>query len=624
MRKLGDFFGERKFPEDQETRISQAVASKDGLPAQVFRSYATRTHTFLNGFEKRESIKGTRPGTPFYRKRAVEILIDWLGKGPKKQNAWIIYRQAAILYMQAELVTLDTLLSEVPAPDTLSVTEALKLTCSRATEYEVSKDDVLRFYDLWGIERTPDFETSIDDWMKPDEDALQRRQLATATTAVRELKKAVAASALEAAALRQQIERTEQAEAETRSAQKTLTDAAHKLEESVAALADEVRRGGARLNALEGGSKDSVSTSTLTSEIQRLEASTKAALKTATDAARATVADAFNTKLSRTKEELEKEIRDLSSKLSEATEGAAPAKKLSAQPTPFSVAHRTPSEPLKDVVALRRALTSAARARGVDPSMMLQIHAAIAAGLTPVLLGPAALAALTAYADGACSGRLMVIHVSPSALQPRDLDDPPGGGLLEAVRAAKDIEGLSLVVLEGANRSPIEGSVVPLLQMLDLGLSPLAPARGLRLSATLVAGATTVPVSSQMWSYATAVYPAPTTANKQAASTSGALALSSELLTPGDPPTEIVDSLLESWPDCSELRPALERLGAALTRLYEVQKDEQRIADALLSGLVLPYIATSLNVEEQAEALSTAKATDELAKALVRLRRRLC
>lgn len=281
-------------------------------------------------------------------------------------------------------------------------------------------------------------------------------------------------------------------------------------------------------------------------------------------------------------------------------------------------------EAIKDVASLRRSLTSAARARGVEPSLMLQVHAAVAAGLTPVTLGPAALAALTAYADGACGGRLLIIHVSPSALQPRDLDEAPGGGLVAAAAAAKDIDGLSLVVLEGANRSPLEGSVVPLLQMMDIGLSPLTSARGLRLAGTLVAGATTVPVSSQLWSYATAIYPEPSALSAQSAPSPSDLSLSSELLTPGDAPTEIVDALVESWPDCRELRPALARMGAALTRLYDKQKDEQRIAEALLQGLVLPYVATSLNAEEQAEALNTAKDHGEFAKALRLLRRRLC
>jgi hypothetical protein len=84
----------------------------------------------------------------------------------------------------------------------------------------------------------------------------------------------------------------------------------------------------------------------------------------------------------------------------------------------------------------------------------------------------------------------------------------------------------------------------------------------------------------------------------------------------------VVDGLIDSWPDCRELRPSLERFGSALTRLYE---DEARVRELLMHGIVLPYIATGLSVEEQSEALSSAKDTDEsLASALQRLRKRLC
>ncbi len=283
---------------------------------------------------------------------------------------------------------------------------------------------------------------------------------------------------------------------------------------------------------------------------------------------------------------------------------------------------RSRGESIKDKASLRRILTGAARARGVDPSLMMQIHAAAAAGLMPVTLGPSALAALSAYAHGACGGRVLIIHVSPSVIQPRDLDEVPGGGLVAAAAAAKDIDGISLVVLEGANRSPLEASVVPLLQLTDIGLSPISSERGLRLAATLVAGATTVPITSQLWSDAVAIYPEPSSPSAQAAPPPGDLSLSSELLALGDVPTGVVDALVEAWPDCREVRPALGRFGSALTRLYD---EEPRITEALLHGLVLPYVATALSAEEQAEALSKAGDTDgALAVGLRRLRRRLC
>jgi hypothetical protein len=281
---------------------------------------------------------------------------------------------------------------------------------------------------------------------------------------------------------------------------------------------------------------------------------------------------------------------------------------------------RTRGEAVKDKAALRRVLTSVARARGVDPVLLLQVHAAVVARLMPITLGPGALAALTAYAHAVCAGRVLIIHVSPGAIQPHDLDEVPGGGLLAAAAAAKDVDGLSLVVLEGANRAPLEGALVPLLQLTELGLSPLATAGGLRLTASLVAGATTVPVTPQVWSHAAAVYPDPITPSALSTA-AGEVALTSDLLLPADEPADVIEALLGAWPDCRELRPAMSRFGSALARLYD---DAPRVSDALLQGLVLPYIATALSSEEQAEAVDKAGDPDGAhALALRRLRKRL-
>lgn len=281
---------------------------------------------------------------------------------------------------------------------------------------------------------------------------------------------------------------------------------------------------------------------------------------------------------------------------------------------------RTAGEAIRDRASLRRILTSAARVRGVEPSLMLQIHAAVSARLMPVTMGPSALSALAAYAHGTCGSRLLIVHVSPGAIQPHDFDELPRGGILAAAAAAKEIDGISLVVLEGANRSPLEASVVPLLQLAEVGHSSLSSAPGLRMAATLITGATTVPVTPQFWSHAAAIYPEPASPSAQT-SASGDAALSSELFELGEEPTEVIDTLLDAWPDCRELRPALTRFGSALTRLYD---DEPRVMDALRTGLVLPYVATALIVEEQAEAVSHAHDTDgSIALALRRLRRTL-
>lgn len=291
-----------------------------------------------------------------------------------------------------------------------------------------------------------------------------------------------------------------------------------------------------------------------------------------------------------------------------------------ATPTPVPLTWSCSGESIKDAVSLRRVLTGTARTRGVDPALMLRLHAATVAGLMPVTLGSGALAALLAYADGVCGGRLLIVHVSPSAVHPNDFDAVPGGGLLAAAESARDIDGISLVVLEGANRSPLEASVVPLLQLTEIGLSSLASSRGLRLAASLVSGATTAPVTCQLWSHAVAIWPEPALPAQQPI-VRGNVALQSDLFALGDAPTDVIDELVDAWPDCRELRPTLTRFGSALTRLYD---DKQRVAEALVNGVILPYVATALTFEEQAQALSKVGDADgSVALILRRLRRSL-
>lgn len=277
---------------------------------------------------------------------------------------------------------------------------------------------------------------------------------------------------------------------------------------------------------------------------------------------------------------------------------------------------RTRGVLVSERVALKRALMEAARARGVDPHVMTQVHAAVAAGLLPVSVGPSALATMTAYAHAVCGGRLNIFHVSPGVLHPHELSEMPGG-VADTARASGDIDGLSMLVFEGANRAPIEASLLPLLQVADLTVPP--EQTKLRLGATLVAGATTVPVTPQLWTHAVAIFPeAKAPVSSGTGDDAKEASLSSELLALGDVPREEVDALIEEWPECTDLKPTIERFGAALNRLY----DGRRIAEFLLHGIVLPYIVTSLDAEEQELALARVTSEDDV-KALRRMRRGL-
>lgn len=275
---------------------------------------------------------------------------------------------------------------------------------------------------------------------------------------------------------------------------------------------------------------------------------------------------------------------------------------------------------IKDRAELRRVLTAAARSKGVSPADMMQVHAAVIAKLVPLTIGAVGVPAIAAYSNAVCGNRLLITHVSPGVIEPRDLEELQGGGLFCAARDAKGVDGISMVLLEGINRSPIEAALLPVLQKVSLDLSPICESSGLRISASHVFGPTTVPVSPQIWHHAVAIFPEPQSRVGSSLDPSD-LTLDSELLEPGEVPTEVVEALSEAWPACRELEPILKRYGAALQRLYD---EPGRLSQALLHGLVLPFLVTALTEDEQEEALGKVGDPNVAISAALRtLRRRL-
>jgi hypothetical protein len=277
-------------------------------------------------------------------------------------------------------------------------------------------------------------------------------------------------------------------------------------------------------------------------------------------------------------------------------------------------------EALRDKVSLQRALTNTARASGIDPAVMLPLHAAVIARLMPAALGPSALSLMAAYAKAVCGGRIAVIHVSPNVIQLRDIDVASGKGIFAIAEGNREVDGLSILLLEGANRSPLEASVIPMLQLDEIAPMRISTTPGIRVAATFIVGATTVPVSPQLWSHAVAVYPDPAIPFL-GESASGDVGLSSELLTFGDVPTGEIEEILNTWPDCQDLKPALTRYGSALCRFFPAE----RVMEELIQGLVLPYVVTALSPDDQVRALDGAGALNVRAVAAIRrLRRTIC
>lgn len=317
-RVLGDFFAARDFPDDQRTRIAQMVSAKDSVGGRLLRMYATRTDPYLEKFERLERIAGARVGSKLYRKRAIERIVEWLAEDDAR--GWSIYRQAAIFHIEKNLSALNTLLAEVPSPAAdFTGRAALEAVCSRAREFEVSKEQILEFYEIWGVERLDSFDAIVDEGQKPNEAAEQRRELAALVKEVRALEKSVGDAIREISAVRPSMTSALRKLEEDEAAQRMLGDVQRDLSAALAALNERVEFGEGKLLALEDGSKnqiDLVTASALNAETQRIDIFTKDAIAAAVGAARGALVSAFSSDLASVKGGLEGQISELSSKLS--------------------------------------------------------------------------------------------------------------------------------------------------------------------------------------------------------------------------------------------------------------------------------------------------------------------
>jgi hypothetical protein len=280
---------------------------------------------------------------------------------------------------------------------------------------------------------------------------------------------------------------------------------------------------------------------------------------------------------------------------------------------------RGEGRPVREKKALRKELTSFARALGTDASLLMQVHCAIVADVLPVTFGSAAVCALHAYVKATCAGRIHLVNVSPASISFNDIETTIEGGLNTAANIAAQIDGVSILVLEGVNRSPIEASLLPFLQMREIQQDFPEYKTGFRFAASLVSGVTTVPVTHQLWNHGVALYSESVVPTPQKLAL-GDASLTSELFLPGEVPEDTIDELLDVWPECNELRHMLCRYGSALNAFFQPHE----ISSLLRNGVILPFVATSLREDEQEEALRNAKDIDgSIALVLRRLRRRL-
>lgn len=269
-------------------------------------------------------------------------------------------------------------------------------------------------------------------------------------------------------------------------------------------------------------------------------------------------------------------------------------------------------------------LRTAGEAFGVETTVLIRIHAAVRAGLLPVLTGNGGAAALTAYATALCSGRITSMSVGHDFLHPVDLlglraANPSAArvssGLLPGADAGVRDGGPGLLVLDAFNQAPTESYLLPWLQTHDrgitvpeaaremVGVARLVPDQNLLLAATTAVGTTTAPVSPDLWGYAVAIdvpKPGRTPANPPTRTTIDRQSVSGPHPQSASLVSKLEEELGAIWVIDDGVLDTSRRFATGLVEL----QDSKAVTTSVLECVILPALATSLSGTDLADAVS--------------------
>jgi hypothetical protein len=282
----------------------------------------------------------------------------------------------------------------------------------------------------------------------------------------------------------------------------------------------------------------------------------------------------------------------------------------------------------------RKSLVEAFKSFGVAPSISARIHAAFTARLLVVLSGPQARRTLEAYAHVVCGGRIFYYHASPSLLEPSELFGKVdvrrrcfvahSTNLLDVLEAARRSSSFGLVAIEGANRGPTESYLLPLLDYIgsERKFQLFHPAsvraddpyqvdasvpwpENVLLALTVVEGATTLPITPELWTRAVLIDTDVPFVGKAKSSRQNLSEIThdSELMKVGEIGSAVVARVLDSLSGYEILRDPAERF---LTALASSESDESKLRKALVDSLLLPMAVGIENQEEREDAISRA------------------
>lgn len=274
---------------------------------------------------------------------------------------------------------------------------------------------------------------------------------------------------------------------------------------------------------------------------------------------------------------------------------------------------------------LKKYLFKGFRAISVKSDVAIGIHAALTAGILPILSGFNAGVAIDVYSKIACGGRVFRVPIAPTSLNASDLfgkfDENQGtfvsgdGSLLEFVEIAKQNPEPAVVVFEGINKAPTESYFMPILEAIFFRrslpiyfnsnvLQNFEWSENLFPVATIVEGPTTLPLSAEIWSRSI-MLDASSQFAKQSYNTLTEIDSNCELFELYEDTEFDIDHLFEELPEFEHFKLLTNRLINGLGHFYDFrdENDQLRIEKIVVESLILPLIAIMDSDEGKDEAV---------------------
>lgn len=274
---------------------------------------------------------------------------------------------------------------------------------------------------------------------------------------------------------------------------------------------------------------------------------------------------------------------------------------------------------------LKKQVIKGFRAISVKSDVGIGIHAALTAGILPILSGFNAGAAIDVYSKIACGGRVFRVSIAPTSLNASDLfskfDENQAtfvngdGSLLEFMEIAKQNPEPAVVVFEGINKAPTESYFMPILEAIFWGrslpiyfnsnvLQNFEWSENLFPVATIVEGPTTLPLSAEIWSRSI-MLDASSQFAKQSYNTLTEIDSNSELFELYEDTEFDIDHLFEELPEFDHFKLLTNRLINGLGHFYDFRNENDllRIEKIVVESLILPLIAIMDSDEGKDEAV---------------------